>query len=144
MKNEPLKYHLNRWPAIISLFGIGVFGCIMLNALIGDGPTAKALLSIDDPIIRYFPWVISALFICFGFIGSVICYLTGHTYYRKSKLPLSKSNSFVVSNGLVVDFNNKSIFFDYNYKKMIDRGYVRLLIEYDRKKEEKHWHYLTN
>lgn len=139
MEHEPLKRYWTRWPGIIGLFLIGLLGCALLYMLYSLDKTHFEDLSA-------MLWFCGSIFILFGFVGSALHYFDGATSYLESKVFLKDLDDFKkFDNGIMVSLNGvgKLYAYPYHYKKIEERGYIKILTQFNRKGERKSWHFMV-
>jgi len=135
MEHGPIKYMWMRPLSIIGLFAIGCFGTLLSYFAYTD--VYKEL--------NQLLWAAGLLFILFGFGVGIGHYFNGFTYYRNSICKLEELGIFTqYDNGILVVIDNRAKLITLNYKKIVDRGYVKLHSDFDRKKKLKQWFFLNN
>ena len=139
MEHDPLKFFTPRWSQIIGLTAIGCFGLLMLYwSTFGDNPIKNAD---GDLFLRIF----GGMFILFGFLSATVTFFIGVTYTRLTKCPLEELNYYKQhSNGLMVSLGNYAKLLTYKHEKLVERGYIKLVTNFNRKKEYMTWYFVID
>ena len=148
MELEKLKYLWTRPAALLSLMVIAILGiCILYLYFFDMEFTIKLFGTNEDrvPFTKIFFLVIGGFFTLFGIFMSIEHYRNGITYVQKGKVYLDELDQFVqYDNGLLVVLNHWARLLTYSHNKILKRGYVRLINQYDHNKKLKNWIILIN
>lgn len=141
MEYGKMKFNLGRPLSLVFLVCVLVIGLIGLWWW-GTGGLAESVFN-SETSGTFFVKVIIVIFSFFGGLGFVEVFLCGivHTQIVKYKLE-ELDSSLEYSNGLMIIFRDHARLLTCKYEKVLERGYVRIRIKYDRKQEEIGWELL--
>lgn len=135
MEHSSIRYVWVRPIAIIGLFVLGFFGAFLSYIAYTDMYEK----------LNQMLWVMGPLFTLFGFGVGIGHYFIGLTYYRVSKCKFDEVAVFTeYNNGLLIVIDNRAKLITYNYKKIVDRGYVKIRADYNRKQKMTQWFFLND
>ena len=141
MKKGKLKYNKARWPALIGTFSIGCLGLFMIYIALFDAGS----ISDSADAVRDGTWFIGGLGFLFAVMGissSIHSFFTSVAYRRKSQLGLDELDSHThYDNGLVIVFSGWAKMLSYKHQDIVDRGYIYVTEELNRKKKVITWHF---
>lgn len=140
MEYGKMKFNLCRPLSLVFLVCVFVIGLTGIWWW-GTGGLAAALN--NEISVTFFIKVIVVIFLFFGGLGFIETFRCGIAYTQIVRYKLEElDSSLEYSNGLMVVFKDYAEFLTCKYKKVLERGYVRILIKYNRKKEEIGWEFL--
>ena len=143
MELEKLKYCWLRWPAILSLVVVTLTGLGILYLYFFDMEFIIKFFGTNAgrvPFTKIFFAVIGGVFTFFGIFFGIDHYRNGITYIQKGKIPFNELDQFIeYDNGLLLVLGSWAKLLTYGYNKILKRGYVKLLNEYDHNKKLKNW-----
>jgi len=135
MEHGKLKYVRIRILALFFLFFVGILGCALLY-----GGFAGFDRGGDFPMHPLY--FLGAIFAVFGFIGGVWHFFHGIKYTKKNKVDLDELESYsAFPNGILVAVAHYAEFITHKHKGVVDRGYIYIEEELDRKKRVVDWHF---
>ncbi len=143
MKYDKMTYNWKRWPGIALFAGmicLGVF--ILYFILLADVEGITKYFTND---VEWFTLFVGAVFTVVGTCAVIMQYIDGNTYYLKSKVNLKDLDLFwEYDGGIVAGLDDNVITIDYKYKRILDRGYVGTMTNFNHKKKILEWYFLSD
>ena len=150
MELDKPKYCWFRPPALFFLAMVAVLGMGMLYLYFFNMEFVVKLFGTMDERVTFteiFFLVLGGFFTLFGIGFGIDHYRNGITYVQKGKVPFNELDRFIeYDNGLLVVLKNwaRVLTYPHTNRKILARGYIKLLNEYDHNKKLKNWTLMVN